>query len=259
MKYIKYIFIFFGTLLFSQNDIEVRFIEKTKPLEGNLVQIDNFNNLYFIGENALVKQTKDSEFIYNNMQLGQISSVDVFNPLKVNLFYKDFNTVVILDNRLSEIEKINFNLKRPFRNISHISTGNDNAIWCFDQNTQELELFDYRTNATKAKTQPINENVIDITSNYNTCWLLTKSYLYVYNYFGSLLKKLKNVGYTALAESNGNIVLKKGNSLFYLKNNTGSAIPIKLPNLLIKQFFVTNETLYIYDDEFLYHYQLINN
>ena len=257
MKYIKYIPIFFSVILFSQNDIEVQFVEKIKLQEDNLVKIDNFGNVYFIGENALVKQTSDSEYIYNNRQLGQINVVDVFNPLKVNLFYRDFNTVVVLDNRLSEITKINFNTLEPFRNISHISTGNDNTIWIFNQDIQQLELFDYRTNTTRAKTQPISENVIEITSNYNNCWLLTKNYLYLYNYFGSLLKKMKNDGYTSLSESNGNVVLKKDNSLFYLKNNTGNVIPIKLPNLLIKQFFVTNETLYIYDDEFLHQYQLI--
>ena len=86
MKYIKYIFIFFSVVLFSQNSIDVQLIEKTKLLEDNLVQIDNFNNEYFIGENALLKQTNNSEFIYNNRQLGSISSVDTFNPLKVNLF-----------------------------------------------------------------------------------------------------------------------------------------------------------------------------
>jgi len=69
---------------------------------------------------------------------------------------------------------------------------------------------------------------------------------------------MKNDGYHSISESNRNIVLQKDNSLFYLKNNTGNVIPIKLPNLLIKQFFVTNETLYIYDDEFLHQYQLIN-
>lgn len=259
MKYIKFLFIAFSSILFSQNSIEVQFIDKIKPQEDNLIQIDNFKNAYYVGENALVKQTNTSEYIYNNFQLGQLNIVDVFNPLKINLFYRDFNTLVVLDNRLSEIEKINFNLKRPFRNVSHIATAHDNTIWCFNQNTQELELFDYRTNTTKAKTLPIPENVIQITSNYNTCWVLTKNYLYVYNYFGSLLKKMKNDGYSSLRECNGNIVLQKGNFLFYLKNNTGNAIPIQLPNLLIKQFFVTNETLYIYDDEFLHQYQLIND
>ncbi|MCB0462113.1 MAG: hypothetical protein R2816_00150 [Flavobacteriaceae bacterium] len=259
MKHIKFFFIAFSSILFSQNSIEVQFIDKIKPQEDNLIQIDNFKNAYYLGENALVKQTNTSEYIYNNFQLGQLNIVDVFNPLKINLFYRDFNTLVVLDNRLSEIEKINFNLKRPFRNVSHIATAHDNTIWCFNQNTQELELFDYRTNTTKAKTLPIAEDVVQITSNYNTCWVLTKNHLYAYNYFGSLLKKMKNNDYSSLSESNGNIVLKKNNTLFFLKNNSENAISIKLPNLLIKQFFVTNETLYIYDGEFLHQYQLIND
>jgi len=259
MKYIKYIPIFFSFILFSQNDIEVQFIEKTKLQATNIVGFDNFKSLIYIENNSLLANRPSVDLRYSNLQLGDITSANAFNPLKINVFYKDFSTVMVLDNRLSEITKINFNTLEPFRNISHISTGNDNTIWIFNQDIQQLELFDYRTNTTRAKTQPISENVIEITSNYNNCWLLTKNYLYLYNYFGSLLKKMKNEGYTSLSESNGNVVLKKDNSLFYLKNNTGNVIPIKLPNLLIKQFFVTNETLYIYEDEFLHQYQLIND
>jgi hypothetical protein len=258
MKYINFFFIVFSSLLFSQNSIDVQLINKTKLQVNNIVKIDNFENLIYINNNSIVTKRATESLRYSNVQLGNITSANAFNPLKINVFYKDFNTVVVLDNRLSEISKINFNTIKPYRIISHISTGNDNTIWCFNQNTQELELFDYRTNTTKAKTLPIAENVNQITSNYNTCWVLTKNYLYVYNYFGSLLKKMKNDGYHSISESNGNIVLQKDNSLFYLKNNTGNVIPIQLPNLLIKQFFVTNETLYIYDDEFLHQYQLIN-
>jgi len=258
MKYITYIFIFISIPLFSQNNINTKLIIKTQLRANDIVGIDNFNDVVYIQNNSLEINRTTGKINYNNAQLGEITSANAFNPLKINVFYKDFGTVVILDNRLSEITKINFNTLRPFRNISHISTGNDNTIWCFNQDNQQLELFDYRTNTTRVKTLPINENVVAITSNYNTCWLLTERYLYVYNYFGSLLKKMKNNGYTSLRESNGNIVLKKDNSLFYLKNNTENTIPIELPNLLINRFFVTNETLYIYDDEFLHQYQLIN-
>lgn len=259
MKYIKYIFIFFSAVLFSQNSIEVEFIEKTKLHANDIVGIDSFKSLIYVKNNSLVANRPSGTITYSNLQLGEISSVNAFNPLKINLFYSDFSTVVILDNRLSEITKINFNTLKPFRNISHISTGHDNTIWCFNQDNQQLELFDYRANTTRVKTLPIDENITAITSNYNTCWLLTEKYLYVYNYFGSLLKKMKNNGYTSLQESNRNIVLKKDNSLFYLKNNTGDVIPIELPNLLINRFFVTNESLYIYDDEYLHQYQLIND
>jgi hypothetical protein len=258
MKYIKFLFLIFSSVLFSQHSIDVQFVNKTKLKVSEIVKIDNFENLIYINNNSIVTKRATESLRYSNLQLGNLTSANAFNPLKINVFYKDFNTVVVLDNRLSELSKINFNTLKPYRIIAHISTGNDNTIWCFNQNTQELELFDYRTNTTKAKTFPIAENIIQITSNYNTCWVLTKNYLYIYNYFGSLLKKIKNEGYLSLSESNGNIVLQKDNSLFYLKNNTENVSPIQLPNLLIKQFFVTNETLYIYDGEFLYQYQLIN-
>ena len=239
--------------------MEAEFIEKTKLQANSIVGFDSFKSLIYIENNTLVVNRPSGTLTYSNLQLGDMTSANAFNPLKINVFYKDFNTVMVLDNRFAELTKINFNTLEPFRNISHASTGNDNTLWIFNQDIQQLELFDYRTNTTRAKTLPIDEPVIQITSNYNNCWLLTKKYLYIYNYFGSLLNKIQNDGYTSLSQSNGNVVLNKDNSLYYLKNNSGNPMAIKLPNLLIKQFFVTNETLYIYDGEFLHQYQLLND
>ena len=38
---------------------------------------------------------------------------------------------------------------------------------------------------------PISSQVLDITSNYNSCWLLTRAFIYQYNYTGSLVSKTK--------------------------------------------------------------------
>jgi hypothetical protein len=149
--------------------------------------------------------------------LGDIASAIAFNPLKINLLYSDFNTVIILDNRLAEIFKIDFNALSPYKNVSHISTGHDNTIWLFNQDLQKLELFDYKTRTNRAQTVPVQSRVLDLKSNYNFCWLLTKNYLYVYNYFGSLIKKIKNIGYTALTETNEDVIFYSEDSLFYLK------------------------------------------
>ena len=67
------------------------------------------------------------------------------------------------------------------------------------------------------------------------------------------------MGYSSLQINNGNTFLLKENKLFFKANNSVKTLEIKLTQLLIKQFLVTNETLYIYDDIFLYHYQLITN
>jgi hypothetical protein len=58
---------------------------------------------------------------------------------------------------------------------------------------------------------------------------------------------------------NGNLILQKENKLFYLAKDTEIFKELNLPKLLIKQFLVTNETVYIYDDEFLHQYQLKMN
>ena len=132
------------------------------------------------------------------------------------------------------------------------------SIWLFNDNTQQLELFDFYTSKTKHTTLPVEGNVLDLKSNYNFCWLLTDKYIYTYNYFGSLVSKQENNGFEQIAGTNGNVVLKSNNSLFLLSKNSSKITELDLPKLLINRFFVTNETLYIYDQEMLNRYQPIN-
>ena len=257
MKFLLYLFVFLPYSITSQEVIETSFVKKNVIPAKAIVGLNNFDTPFYISTNNVFTTTRNhTEFTYNNIQLGPITSANVFNSLKINLFYKDFNTVVILDNRLSEMFKIDFNAIQPYKSVSNISTGYDNTLWVFNQDTRQLELYDYKTNGTRAQTLPVKSDVLDLKSNYNYCWLLTKESLYIYNYFGSLIKKIKNIGYTSIAEDNGNIILKKENNLFYLKKNTDRIIRIELPNLLINQFFVTNESLYIYANETLQQFQL---
>tara|TARA_R110000868_G_scaffold28547_7_gene106979 strand:+ start:880 stop:1659 length:780 start_codon:yes stop_codon:yes gene_type:complete len=259
MKHTIYIFLFLTSTLFSQEFIETSFVKKTELKVDKLISIDNFGTTYFITNDVFYKKDATKTITYNNLQLGNLETANAFNPLKINLFYKDFNTVIILDNRLAEIFKIDFNTLQDYKNVTHISTGFDNTLWVFNQDTQELELFDYKTKTTRVKTLPVQTEVLDLKSNYNSCWLLTKNYLYLYNYFGSLLLKIKNNGYTDISESNENIILKNEQTLFYLKKNTENINPISIPNFLINQFFVTNETLYIYEDETLHEFLIKTN
>jgi hypothetical protein len=256
MKSLKYILFILSLSVFGQESIEATFI-KNIPFEYQTpIGIDNFGYTYVIDYSTFYKKDTNNSLTYSNIQLGNITSANSFNTLKINLFFKNFNTAIILDNRLAEIYKIDFNSRQPYRNVSHISTGYDNTLWVFNQENQELELYDYKANTTRATTMPVQSNVLDIKSNYNYCWLLTQNYLYTYNYFGSLISKLKNEGFTEIAEDNGNLVIKSGNKLYFLGKDAKHLIPITLPELLINRFLLTNETLYIYDGETLHQFQL---
>ena len=256
MKQLIYILFLWSGSIYAQEAIEVTPLKKIPFAAEKLIGIDNFGTVYYSDNRSLYKQTDQETLNYSNIQLGNITSANTFNNLKINLFYKNFNTVVILDNRLAEVFKIDFNTQNLYKNVALVSTGYDNTIWVFNQDMQQLELFDYKTLKTRAVTMPVDSQALSIVSNYNFCWLLTEKSLYIYNYFGSLVAKLPNNGFTEMSESNGHIVLKKDQTLTYLAKDSEIFVPIQLPELLIKQFLVTNETLYIYDQENLHQFQL---
>lgn len=256
MKHLHYILLLFTCSVYAQENIPSEFVNKTEFKADSIIGVDNFGTIFYTLNNSFIQKQDNKLLKYSNLQLGPITSGNSFNPLKINLFYKAFNTVIILDNRLAEIYKIDFNLTKPYKNVSHISTGSDNTIWVFNQDTMQLELYDYKTNTVRTRILPIENNVLDLASNFNSCWLLTKKFIYKYNYFGSLVSKTPNNGYTKIEECNENIILKKEDTLYYIAKNTETIKPINIPNLLISQFFVTNQFVYIYTNKLLYTYQL---
>ena len=259
MKYIFYIFFLITFCTNGQETITTTLIEKKGLYINNFAGIDNFEAIYYTNENTFFKRINSQTKMYANVQFGNISSVNIFNPLKINLFYREFNSAVILDNRLAEIFRIDFNRLKDYKNVSHISTGHDNTLWVYNQDNLQLELYDYKNNTTRATTLPIAETILDLKSDYNYVWLLTEKHLYCYNYFGSLVKKTLNKNYEALKASNESLVLKKDNTLVFIKKDSDKILPIELPELLIKQFFVIGETLYIYNGELLHQFQLTFN
>lgn len=260
MKSILYTFLLLCISIDAQESVEIVPLKTTTLKADSVIGIDNFGTIFFTKESTIYKKNKDTTISYNNLQLGKLTSANSFNPLKINLFYQELNTVIILDNRLAEIFKVDFNGINNYKNVSHVSTGYDNTIWIFNQDTQLLEMFDYKTRTTKAQTlKPIDNPILDLKSNYNYAYLLTEAYLLVYNYFGSLVKKIKNDGFTEIVEDNESLFLKRENRLFYLAEDAKTIIPVKTDNNLIPQFFVTNETLYIYNFDSLQEFRIKMN
>ncbi|MEO8933481.1 MAG: hypothetical protein ABI295_04170 [Xanthomarina sp.] len=258
MKTLFYILLVVSFSIFGQENIQTTFVSKTPFEADTVIGMDNFGTVYFIKKSTLYKIEDKKNYSYSNVQFGKITSVNSFNPLKVTVFYKDFNTAFILDNRFTEILKIDFSSLDYYKNVSFASTANDNALWVFNEDIQQLELFDYKSNKTKATTLPIESKALDLKSNYNYAWLLTEKFLYKYNYFGSLVYKVKNEGYTSIVESNDKIFLVKHNRVSFFDEAARMYQLIEIPDLLTKQFLVTNESLYIYDSKFLHKFQLNN-
>ena len=72
---------------------------------------DNFQNYYHTSDNQLFKQGKNKTLNYKNLALGKIDDISIENPLQIVLLYKSFNTIVLLDNQLNEIQKMKLAIK----------------------------------------------------------------------------------------------------------------------------------------------------
>ena len=259
MKHTLYLILFFNYLGFGQTHLSAELTKSTPFQWDSFVGVDSFESIYFLKSNTLYKKNSLELQNYSNLDRGSIEEVSVFNALKLALFYKDFNSVTLLDNRLADLITVDFNSLSPLRTLSHISYGNDTTFWLFDSNALQLELFDYNTSKIRVRAATFQNEILALDSDYNTCWVLTENEVQCYNYTGSLISRLPHEGFTDLKLWNGILFLKKNNSIYYKLKNSDAFLTLNLPKVLVKQFFVTNQTLYIYDEEFLHHYQLINN
>ena len=176
--------------------------------------------------------------------------------MKIKLFYEDSNSLIVLDNKLSEISKINFNIINPNKIISKFSASNDNNIWVYNELNSKIELYNYINNTFRIVNSEISGEVISLESNYKYCWVLTDSHIYKFNYFGSLITKTAINNIQQIEIFNDNLFFKKNNELFYYDQDLLIEYKLDLENLLIKDFFVINQSLYIYDSEHFIKYQI---
>lgn len=257
MKKIIALFFITQTFVFAQNTIVAHSVDSILIKAEEIVGIDKFETLYYLKGAGLFKKQKDLPVVtYGNIQLGFPTTVNTFNPLKINIFYQDFNTVIGLDNRMTEIYKVDFNRRKPYLNVSHLSTGADNTIWIFNQDLQQLQIYDYKTDKIRSNAVPVQSNVLDLVSDYNYAWLLTEKYLYQYNYTGSLISKIENNSFEKLATHNENILIKVNDDLLYKPADKDILIPVEIDTIMVKQFLLNGETLYIYHLNKLLKYQL---
>ncbi|QNJ97916.1 hypothetical protein [Constantimarinum furrinae] len=238
-------------------------VAETPFVADTFVGIDSYKNLYFVKDAAINKTGEDGTFTFNDFQLGRITSVDIINPLKLVVFYEDTNTVVFLDNRLSEIERISFNNLPEFINISAATNAGNNKLWIFNIDTQQLELFNYRTNRKTTVSQPFSGKLLSVASNFNYCYALTDRKLRIFNIYGSLISEMDSNHFEKVVQQNEKLIALKENTLFFVtdpseKGAESSQRPIKIPlsENSIKDLQLTQDFLYIYDGKTIHTFSL---
>ncbi|MFT5103685.1 MAG: hypothetical protein ACI86C_001345 [Candidatus Latescibacterota bacterium] len=253
MKWICIFTFLISSSLFSQELIAIA----SFPLAASsFIGVDGYGNTYAIDNGVLHKTGPVQDFGFTDFSLGPISTVDIINPLKIVVFYESTNTVVFLDNKLNEIERLLLTNNPELANISAATNAGNNRLWLFNTNTQQLELFNFRTTTSTTISQPFPGKFIAMASNFNYCYILTEKSLRSFNRYGSLLAEIPSEGFKHVFLSDDTCVALNKSGLYFL--NKGAFNLLKLPpsKNSIKDLYLSQEFLYIYDGKSIHTFSL---
>ncbi|WP_320815813.1 hypothetical protein [Flavobacterium sp.] len=256
---LSYLFLIVNFSLAAQtnytcNKLDSLSFEKAEQFLGK----DNFQNYYYTSNNQLFKQNKNKTYNYKNIALGKIHDIAIENPLQIVLLYKNFNTVVLLDNQLNEVQKIDFNTIDPFLTITSIGFGGQNKLWFFDSNTQKIGLYDLITSSVKFLSTPFKGIISKKMATYN--------FLYFINYYNeylsiSIFGKIENLGsipanddFCFLDESK--IIFTNNDSFFIYDFAFKTTSKLNVREKSIQNFFFKDDILSIFTDNKIINYQM---
>jgi len=103
------------------------------PVKLKSAEVDNLGKLYVVdARNHLINYDAGGKelFRFASSKSGNISTVDVTDPLRTVVFYDDFNQVKILDNTLTVVSEVD--LSTTFSDITACGASNDGNLWVFD-------------------------------------------------------------------------------------------------------------------------------
>jgi len=248
------IFFFCLQLLFSQDK---PFFEKAIALEADrFIGADALHSIYYIKNEVFYKRSEEKIWSYQNVNLGKLSSVDIGNPFKIILFYRDYNTVIVLDNNLNELTGA---IVLPVANYNLVGFASENDLWLYSMDDNLLKRFNYQNKNILLITQPLSfyqKNFLaeEIFSDNQKVWLGGPQGILTFNQYASYLS------FTETSDISNFIPLKDG--FLYRKNealvfsNQDGEKPIGLHKKIeLKDYYANGKELLLFEGDSIYRYR----
>jgi hypothetical protein len=163
---------------------------------------DNLGNMYLLKGEELIKYLPGGKFVarYSNLKLGDITSIDVTNPLKIILYYRDFQQVVFLDNQLSANSSPLSLEKLGYEQAELVCAGSNNGFWIYNKQNNELVRFNENSKPviSTGNLKPVlNADLVpDFMLEHNGYLFLNspETGIYVFDIFGAFSKVISLKG-----------------------------------------------------------------
>ena len=147
----------------SQENIKTKLIDTLEIEANTYIGKDNLKTDYYLSKNTLKKRNASKEYQYQNLSLGKIKNACITNPLQVVLFYENFNSLILLDNQLNEIQQIDGNKFETPIKIEAFGLASQNQVWLYDGFLQKISLYNFKSNINKIISTPLTNKLKIIT------------------------------------------------------------------------------------------------
>lgn len=238
--------------------IKATLIKSENITADDFVGYDGFGNCFYIKNNVLFKKTERALLNYQNLALGKIKKVDILNPLKVVVFYEEFNTAVLLDKQMNEIQKIDFSINETPIIASAIGMSGQNQLWLYNSLNQQIGLYDIASNQFKSLGVPIKENLLFYQTNFNNFdWIDKQNQWYSCSIFGRVINngKFENKNHIQILDKN-TLIYSKENALFLIDRTSAIEYKIEIVEKSFEKFSFTDQILSIFTNHEITNYKI---
>ena len=203
----------------SQQSSKYKLLEVPK---NNQIEIDQYGYFYIIDQDNLIKYDSEGHTLYHysNKLLGNIDQIDISNPLRLLLFYKDQGLIIVLDNTLSQQkEPISLNELGLYQTSCIANSNFDNGIWLYDIDVNEiikinhLSQINYRSGNLSVLIPNMEFPILNLKEKNRKLYVVTRNKIFVMDQFGSLLSVITLSAEKGLIIKEKNIITYDGNAI----------------------------------------------
>jgi hypothetical protein len=236
----------------NDTPLQISFNEKKSHVE-----VDAFGNIYVINNDEIIKYNVDGvlQKKFSTKRYGKIDFVDAMNPLKVLVYYKDFQQILFLDNQLTASSNMISLESLGHEQSSLVCSSSNNSFWIYDKQNNELCRFDSELKSL-VKTGNLKRILdVDIKPNYmqehnNYVYLnCPNEGILVFDIYGTFYKTIPLKNLKEFNIVNGDVFYYDNHHLKQYQAQTFNTIEKQFTDTLITNVIWQNNKIYkVYQD-----------
>jgi hypothetical protein len=232
-------------------------------VQAEHIAADPLNSFYYTSGYNLFRVNKNGSQTGSHTlkTYGKIYSIDPGNPLKTLVYYRDFNTVLYLDNFLNQSGEPVRLQDLGFERATMVCSSYNNALWVYDSGNGELIRLDENlalSNRTGRLRQVVSftPEPVSMIERGNNLYLNDPLHgILIFDIYGTYLRTVPIKGLEDFSVSGENILYVKRDSLHSydqkLLQDSAYVLPEKnvkaIRNINEKVFLLTEGSVRLYE------------